>query len=693
MGEVGQGGGTWQAEFDELPVGVLAVSAGRITWASGPAAQLIGRPRAELVGSGLKDALPAAARPDDPDLLSVAGTGGPARWVRLLRASGGTGVQYVVLSPAGQEMAVRRQLAASRELFSTSMMRSPNGLVIYALDGRILAANPASAEMFGMDPNAVTSLNAIDVLRPQDVPRAGELFRQVAMGEVPSASDSTPMRRPDGSWIYTNWTLALVRDADGNPEFIVAQYQDLTAEQEARRQLEAFQAFDEVTGLLSRTRMLHALDEALTRTGLQGGAVAAMVVDIDGFRRVNDSLGHRSGDELLRRFGHRLAQGMPEGAQLGRIAGDQFLIVVRDVASPQALLGLAEQVQAAASGPITINGRRLVVTSKIGMAIAGPGATGSALLHEADLAHHAAQAMGRGARCLYDGELARRATQRMAIEEELRVGLARSELVVHLQPVVRLSDGGPVGFEALVRWAHPTRGLLAPGEFLGVAEDTGLIAGVGQQVIDIVCRTLGEHPELPGRISINVSAGQFGDGLLAQVVAEQAARHRVPLERLVVEVTETAVISGVDLASAALTELRTLGVGVHMDDFGTGYSSISLLRDLPVTGIKLDRSFVADLTGLDRRAGLLAAGLAGLAEGLGLESVAEGIETSEQARIIAGLGWRTGQGYLFGRPAPVEHWLAAVPGVPVARASGPDGQTAPDSASDRLGATHPQVQQ
>ncbi len=228
---------------------------------------------------------------------------------------------------------------------------------------------------------------------------------------------------------------------------------------------------------------------------------------------------------------------------------------------------------------------------------------------------------------------------------------------MYYQPIVALADARVVGHEALVRWAHPTRGLLSPGDFLDVAEDSGLITTIGAQVLDQVCALLAERPDLPGPISVNVSAVQLAAPGWLDSVRDTLAAHRVDPARIVIEVTETAVLSLVDSARDALASLRRLGVGIHLDDFGTGYSSISVLRDLPVTGVKLDLRFVQALTAGDSQANALARGVSGLAHGMHLIGMAEGIETELQADILRAQGWECGQGYYFGRPAaiPVTH--------------------------------------
>ena len=249
------------------------------------------------------------------------------------------------------------------------------------------------------------------------------------------------------------------------------------------------------------------------------------------------------------------------------------------------------------------------------------------------------------------------AVARLTVEDQLRDAIIGGQFVVHYQPIVALADARVVGHEALVRWEHPTRGLLSPADFLDVAEDTGLITAIGAQILDQACAMLARRRDLPGPISINVSAVQLAAPDWLKGVLETLTRHRVDPARIVIEVTETAVLNLVDSARNALASLRGLGVGIHVDDFGTGYSSISVLRDLPVTGVKLDLRFVHDLSTGDSQANALSQGLSGLVNGMHLTGIAEGVETQMQADILRAQGWECGQGYYFGRPAaiPVTH--------------------------------------
>jgi EAL domain-containing protein (putative c-di-GMP-specific phosphodiesterase class I) len=283
--------------------------------------------------------------------------------------------------------------------------------------------------------------------------------------------------------------------------------------------------------------------------------------------------------------------------------------------------------------------------------VSEPGSTPESLLRDADVALFSAKDAGRARWQFFDDQMHAQAVARMSLEAQMRQGLETGEFVVHYQPIVRLCDGVEVGREALVRWQHPTRGLLTAQHFIPVAEASGLIVPLGDIVLREVVDLLAGRPDLPGTTSVNVSAMQLG--MPGWVESFLETLRDIDPHRLVVEVTETAVLSLGGTTAADLGRLRDLGVGIHVDDFGTGFSSISLLRELPVTGLKLDVSFTRGLARADARSIALARGLAGLAHGLDLVTIAEGVETQSQADLLVEHGWTLGQGYLYGRPAPL----------------------------------------
>jgi len=650
---------------------------GVLQWISPSVAQTLGYRPAQVIGRKAEEFvspdqdLPALAAARE---LMIHGEGvlgehemlvrtasGSERWMaargRGLRDEAGQLSGWVVgLRDIHDQVVARRGLAASEHLFRTSMMYNPNGLALFGLAGGVLAANPAFCEMLRRDVDWVLAHDPSDVIFEDDLAEAGALFARVAGGEVESLLGTSRMKRSDGELIWTRWGVSLIRDDDGRPEYLVAQYQDRTPEHEAEERLTFLARYDGLTGLHNRAWIAETLGTELQLGRRRRAAtVGVLHLDLDGFRAVNDSMGAAAGDELLQIVGERIQASVPGHAFVARTSGDEFVVVVPS-ADVEELEALAATVQKAVAVEVVLGHRRVLPSASAGIAVARADSTAASLLRDAALAHGSAKSSGRSHRRVYDEALAAEAARRLRVEEELRDAIARDELVVHYQPLVRLSDMQFMGFEALVRWQHPTLGLLGPDKFLPIAEDTGLVVALGEQVLQQVCLAMLEHPHFARRVSVNISAVQLADPQLVTRIIDCLDTHQIDPARLVVEVTETAVVSQVALAQDTLGRLRDVGIGVHMDDFGTGYSSISLLRDLPVTGLKLDRRFVSELTSHDSDANVLSAGLAGLAAGLGLESIAEGIETEEQARLVQAHGWIHGQGYLFDKPLPLDHW-------------------------------------
>jgi diguanylate cyclase (GGDEF)-like protein len=445
----------------------------------------------------------------------------------------------------------------------------------------------------------------------------------------------------------------VLRDDAGRPRGSVVALSDVTAERAAREEL-AYRAFhDPLTGLRNRASILDMLDADLRASHRTGMRVGVLFIDLDNFKLVNDGLGHVAGDEVLATIAHRIADILRPTDRVGRFGGDEFVVVVPDVGDAHDVEMVAERVSTAIATDLQVEGHRIVPTASIGIAVSTVDSTSASLLRDTDSALFRAKAAGRARWHFFDEEMHAQAVVRLTTEDELRHAIAAHEFVMHYQPIVSLDTGAVVGHEALIRWNHPVRGLLYPGEFLSVAEDSGLIVEIGHQALSQVCEMLASRPDIRGPISVNKSPVQLARPGWRSLFLDTITRHGVDPHRIVIEVTETAVLSVIDVARDDLQILRDLGVGIHVDDFGTGYSSISLLRDLPVTGLKLDGSFTGHLTdAADTTALVLSAGIAGLAEGLHITSIAEGIETLEQARILRAQGWSHGQGYLFSRPKP-----------------------------------------
>jgi len=425
---------------------------------------------------------------------------------------------------------------------------------------------------------------------------------------------------------------------------------------------------DGLTGLPNRTALEAHLAALLARPGC-GRDVALLYVGLDHFKVVNDSLGRAAGDELLVLVGERLTAGAPPGAMVARLGGDEF-VVVETGGDVQGVTSLAAGLLVSLAVPMTIEGVEIETSASIGAAQSGADSdTAEGLLRNADIAMYRAKARGRNTWELHDGTVSDPAIDRLRLIGELRRGIERGELRVHYQPRIDLATGEMESVEALVRWQHPTRGLLSPAHFIDLAEETGLVRPLGAWVLEEAVRqavqwrdTRHTTGRTPVEMSVNLSPRQLAAGDVVEVVTGILQRHGLEPALLTLEITETALVTDADAALAALTALKRLGVQLAVDDFGTGYSSLTYLQRFPVDELKIDQSFVAGLgTGPGDTA--IVASCVQLAHAIGLRAVAEGVETEDQRRALVELGCDVGQGYLFSRPVPAVDLDATVAAV------------------------------
>ena len=546
---------------------------------------------------------------------------------------------------------IARSLTAAEDLVRTVMASASIGIALTDSDGFFRVVNSALCDLLRHDEAWFLERRIRDLVHPDELEAVLQERAQFLAGSSGKTVASLRLVRADGATVWVRRVVVLVPGVEGEPNLLMVQVEDITAEHEAQEAL-AYQAIhDPLTGLHNRAWILDILKADLLAAKRLGTSVGALFIDLDNFKVVNDSLGHAAGDEVLTSVAHRIVGALRPGDRVGRFGGDEFVIVVQNVVDVLEVERFAERVSAVIAADLQVQGHRIVPTASIGIALSTSSSTPESLLRDTDSAMFRAKAAGRARWQFFDDAMHAQAVARLTVEDQLRDAITRSEFVVYYQPIVALADSHVVGHEALVRWAHPTRGLLCPGEFLDVAEDSGLINAIGAQVLDQACAMLAQHPDLPGPISVNVSPVQLAATDWLRTVTDALNKHNVDPTRIVIEVTETAALSLTDFALHALQSLRGLGVGIHLDDFGTGYSSISVLRDLPVTGVKLDLRFVHDLTTGKSQANALAHGLSGLVNGMHLTGIAEGIENQMQAHILRAQGWECGQGYYFGRPA------------------------------------------
>jgi diguanylate cyclase (GGDEF)-like protein/PAS domain S-box-containing protein len=409
---------------------------------------------------------------------------------------------------------------------------------------------------------------------------------------------------------------------------------------------------DPLTGLPNRVVINDHLTKAIGRCERSGASIAALFIDLDQFKFLNDSLGHEAGDRLLVAVAERLRSTLRPGDVVGRFGGDEFVAVLADVASDNECVAFSNRIAANLAEPFHLgNGQTYTCTASIGIARYTTGATAESLLRHADAAMYRAKAMGRDRVAHYIPEMQRSATERLSLEMDLRHAVTRNELAVLYQPILATGSGRTHAVEALVRWDHPVRGRLGPDLFIPVAEESGLISQIGDWVLRRACRDL---LDFGVDVNVNLSGRQIQDPELANRIATILQEENFPPERLVLEITESVLMHDADATAAVLASLKALGVSLAVDDFGTGYASLNYLSRFPVDCLKVDRSFVAGLSGNAHGDGEIVRAVVNLAHSLGLVATAEGVEEIEQLDALMRLGCEHVQGYLFAHPLSLE---------------------------------------
>jgi len=467
------------------------------------------------------------------------------------------------------------------------------------------------------------------------------------------------LKTADGRWVWIRDEMTVVRGPDGTDvPLFYGVFLDVSDRKRMESELERLALYDSLTGLPNRGLFADRLRHALERRD-RPSVTAVYFLDIDRFKRINDSLGHAAGDEALREAGRRLRDAVRPEDTVARFGGDEFTILCESLGGVLEAIGIADRLQRLLAEPIRAGGAKLRLSASIGVALAEPGdpISGERLVEDADAAMYRAKERGGARAELFDHGMRERAVLALEIEQELQRALDRGELRLFFQPTVELRSGEMVGAEALVRWEHPERGLLAPNAFLDVAEETGLIVPIGAWVVDEACRRLRDwHSRNAGAglwLSLNLGARELTHPDVVATVMSAVRRSGVDPGSLCIEVTESTAMADGDTGFRALRELSGDGVRVAIDDFGTGYSSLDQLRRMPADVVKIDRSFVAGLEPGEPDSALVAAVIA-MGGALDMNVVAEGIETEAQAIELREMGCLYGQGYLFARPLPAE---------------------------------------
>jgi diguanylate cyclase (GGDEF)-like protein/PAS domain S-box-containing protein len=550
----------------------------------------------------------------------------------------------------------RRRAEAVLQLRERAINASSNGVVItdaLAPDHPIVYANPAFLRTTGYDMDEVLGLNP-RFLFGTELEQPGVRIVRAALRGRREATVTVRNFRKDGSAFWSEMRVSPVLDGAGRLTHYVGILNDITDRVNYQRELERQTNYDGVTGIANRNLLMSQLEQVLREARRRDEQVAVLFIDLDRFKQINDSFGHISGDLLLRTLANRLSDHYRDSdAVVARLSGDEFAVALSRVESEAAVAAAAEALRALLSAPIAVEGRSLRITCSIGVGIAPrDGQEAQELMRKADIAMYSVKQAGGDGQVSYRSEMAERISEHLSLENGLRQAIALGELQLVYQPQHRMDDGSLVGAEALLRWNSGELGPVSPARFIPVAEDTGLILPVGEWVIREACRQVAAWRDsglLLERVAVNVSNLQMQRGNLPQLVRAALGEFGLPPRILELEVTESFVMDYNERSARVLDELQGLGVRLAIDDFGTGYSSLAYLKQLPVDLLKIDQSFVRGIPHDENDAGIARAVIA-LGNSLGLQVVAEGVETDAQRQFLHAERCDIGQGYLFGRP-------------------------------------------
>ncbi|MFP5021784.1 putative bifunctional diguanylate cyclase/phosphodiesterase [Pseudonocardia phyllosphaerae] len=524
------------------------------------------------------------------------------------------------------------------------------GLLTFDPDGSALAANPTGAALLGYSVRELAGMSVADFVPPAEAPEVWAERNRLLDGSLDSLRVVRPIRTGHGTEIWIDATVTALRegtrDDAGHATRLMAVITDVTDSLREQRRLEHLASHDPLTGLPNRSlffdRLQAAIDDGDHRPGV-------CYLDLDGFKVVNDTLGHQAGDRLLQVLGARLRDDLgPEGNLVARMGGDEFVVLVPDTTDRAALESVAVRALDTVRQPVRLDGRDIVISASVGVVRHDGELCPDEMMRAADTTLYSAKREGRGRYASYDRERHRSDVRRFELSAQMPEALRRDDFLVVYQPLVRLADERTVGFEALVRWQRPDGELIGPDRFIPVAEETGLVVPLGRRVLDEACRRAREwadaDPDHPILMSVNVAARQISESDLVADVKATLDRHDWPAERLQIELTESDLMTGTGRPSATLRELDRMGVRIAIDDFGTGYSNLAYLRHLPVRSLKLAGHFVA---GSAERDDVILRTLISLASALDLEVTAEAVETEEQARRLRGYGCTNAQGWYY----------------------------------------------
>jgi len=553
------------------------------------------------------------------------------------------------------------QLRESQRLLLESQSVAQVGSYVLDVPAGVWESSPVLDGIFGIDEGFERSVESwLTLVHPDDRQMMGDYFAHDVLEEHGRFDKEYKILSNDDA--TERWVLGLgilEFDAEGQPLRMVGTIQDITERKRAEETIRQLAYHDGLTGLPNRTLFEDRVTVALAQAQRKEGFVAVMFLDLDRFKIVNDTVGHTFGDQLLREVADTLSNLVREGDTVARMGGDEFTLLLPEVIEASEAVEIAERILETLRQPWKINGREYRVTTSIGIALnPSDGETAQSLLRNADTAMYRAKEQGRDNYQLYTAAMNNKIMEQLALENSLRDGIKQEEFVVHYQPQVEISSGRIVGTEALVRWQHPERGLVSPIDFIPVAEETGLIVPLGAWVLQTACDQnmawqQAGHAPIP--VAVNLSARQFQERDLLDTVTQTLEESGMDPEYLQLEITEGAAMQDVESTTRTLRALREMGVQIAIDDFGTGHSSLSYLRSFPVSALKIDSSFVRDLT-IDPNDAAITAAILAMADSLALKVIAEGVETEEQLAFLSEHGCDEMQGFLFSKAVPPDEF-------------------------------------
>jgi diguanylate cyclase (GGDEF)-like protein/PAS domain S-box-containing protein len=552
------------------------------------------------------------------------------------------------------------ELKESESRFHSAFTHAAIGMALVSSEGKFIQANRAFCDMIGRTTPDLLTANLNSLVNVEDLGALQTPVSRLLKGELTSAQVEIRGLHKDGSDVWMSLNISLARDWQFRTHNLIVQAQDVSARRRAEAELYHNAYHDSLTQLSNRTHFNECLNRAIARVQRHPEQrFAVMYLDFDRFKMVNDSLGHKAGDELLVDLGKRLRATIRPTDVLARLGGDEFAVLLEDLHRQRDAVDLCERIQKELTKPFKLGQMEVAISASIGITFSTNGyQTSEQIIRDADIAMYKAKSKGKAQYALFDSSLHQHVTAQLELENELRRALGQGQIYLEYQPIYDLRDQKLVGFEALVRWNHPERGVLEPAMFIPIAEETGLIVPLGNWVLNEACRqmavwNLTHNNGTVLNMSVNVSSLQLTHPDFVAQVGQALQVAGLPATALTIEVTESVLMEGIENAVTTLNRIREMGVTLAIDDFGTGYSSLSYLATLPIDALKVDKSFIEKMA-KDGNGNEIVKAIFKLGQALSKQVFAEGIETGAQLALLRELGCEFGQGYLLSRPIDAE---------------------------------------